>query len=394
VAVGALPAYEIARFLLKNEKTAVMLGIFYLFYPPLQGVTLSGFSPEPFIGTLFLFITCYLIKGDFRKLVLVFSLGLMTHESAVPVIAFIAIYGMLYYRSFRTKGFKASLIILIVCIPYFFFAQYMRSFFGWTGQPSLWREWSLIGATGPLDLPLKILLNPIGAWNSLTFDGMVKLSYAIFLFLPVLFLPLLGWQGLIPAIPYLFISFFSSYSMYYSIEGHYAAFVAPFVFLGFIRGIMKLQCNRRLNVSALKLVKIALLVNVILLTILLPSIYSQYQVFTLNEEHNNILRSFISRIPQNVSVLTQINIFPHLANRPDAYSIPSPLWGDQYKQEGKEILQELSKIDVRYVLLDFKSESYYVAAAQLIESDFIQADKGKYTLMEERDGVKLYILKT
>jgi len=393
VAIGALPAYEIANFFLKNEKVAVMLGIFYLLYPPLQGVTLSGFSPQSFAGTLFLFIVYYLIKGDFKKLALVVPLGLMTHEASVPVIAFIAIYGMLYHKSAKNKGFQASLVILAICVPYFFFAQNMKIFFGWTGQPSLWHEWAFIGATGTTDLPFKILLNPTGAWTALTFDGAAKLLYIIFLLLPVLFLPLLGLRELIPAFPYLFISFFSSYRLYYSLEGHYAAFVAPFVFVGLIHGIMRLRGKLRLNFSVSKLTKLVLLTNVILLIVLLPLVYSKFEVFKINEEHNNVIRSFVLRIPQNVSVLTQSNIFPHLSNRPDAYTIPPPTWGYEYTQVGKEVLRNLTRTDVKYVLLDFKSEPPYFSAADLIYTNFI-VPNGRYSLLDAKDGVVLFCLKT
>lgn len=394
VAIGALPVYEIANFLLKNEKVAVMLGISYLLYPALQGVTLSGFSPESFAGTLFLFIVYYLIKADFKKLALVVPLGLMTHEASVPVIAFIAIYGMLYHKSAKNKGFQAALVILAICIPYFFFAQDMRIFFGWTGQPSLWHEWALIGATSTTDLPFKILLNPTGAWKALTFDGATKLLYITLLLLPTLFLPLLGLRELIPAFPYLFISLFSSYPLYYSLEGHYAAFVAPFIFLGFLHGLMRLQRKPRLKISVLKLAKLALLVTVTSLVILLPLIYSQYQVFNVDEENNNVIRSFISRIPQNASVLTQSNIFPHVSSRPDAYTIAPPIWSPEYERIDKEILQNLSKLDVRYVLLDFSSEPAFSSGADLIYTNFIVPNGNRYSLIDAKDGVVLFCLKT
>lgn len=394
VAIGALPVYETANFLLKNEKVAVMLGISYLLYPALQGVTLSGFSPESFAGTLFLFIVYYLIKADFKKLALVVPLGLMTHEASVPVIAFIAIYGMLYHKSAKNKGFQAALVILAICIPYFFFAQDMRIFFGWTGQPSLWHEWALIGATSTTDLPFKILLNPTGAWEALTFDGAAKLLYITFLLLPALFLPLLSLRELIPAFPYLLISLFSSYRLYYSLEGHYAAFVAPFIFLGFLHGLMRLQRKPRLKISVLKLAKLALLVTVTSLVILLPLIYSQYQVFNVDEENNDVIRSFISRIPQNASVLTQSNIFPHVSSRPDAYTIAPPIWSPEYERIDKEILQNLSKLDVRYVLLDFSSEPAFSSGADLIYTNFIVPNGNRYSLIDAKDGVVLFCLKT
>ena len=394
IAIGAFPAYAIANFFLKNEKVAVMLGILYLLYPLMQGVTLSGFSPESFAGTLFLFILYYLVKADLKKLALVFPLGLMTHEASAPIIAFIGIYGMLYNRSVKNKGFQASLIILITSIPYFFFAQYMRIFFGWTGQPSLWHEWNMIGATSTSDLPVKILLNPIGALNSLTFDWAAKLLYVTFLLLPFLFLPLLGLQGLIPAIPYLFTSLFSSYRLYYSIESHYGAFVAPFIFLGFLHGLVRLQRKSRLKTSLWKLAKLTLLVTVTLLVILLPLIYSQYQVFNVDEEKNNVVRSFISRIPQNASILTQSNIFPHVSNRPCAYTIAPPIWNPEYGRIDKQILQNLSKLDIKYVLLDFSSEPAFSSTASLIYTDFIIPNGNRYSLINAKDGVVLFCLKT
>jgi uncharacterized membrane protein len=390
VALGALPAYDLANFFLKNEKMATILGIFYLLYPPLQGVTLSGFSPEPFAVTFFLFIVLYLVRSDFKELALAVTLGLITHEASSVVIAFIALYGMFFQRSIKTKGFLASVIILIVSIAYFFAAQKMRIFFGWAGIPSLWNEWGLVGATSLMDLPLKIITNPVGAWRALTYDGLTKILYLSIVFLPTLFLPLLGLQGLIPAIPYLCISLLSSYPLYYSIEGHYGAFVVPFIFLALIHGINKLQKNNRYRIFVSKIVKIIFLICVILLVTFLPLIYSKFEIFQVFHEHSTAVYKFISYIPQNASVLTQSNLFPHLSNRPDAYTIPPPMWGEQYRQVGKEMLLNLNESGVDYVLLDFNSSPHYATTAQFIKSDFIDPNSAKYELIGEEDGVMLY----
>ncbi|MEM3696135.1 MAG: DUF2079 domain-containing protein [Candidatus Bathyarchaeia archaeon] len=390
VAIGALPAYDLANFFLKKEKTAAILGIFYLLYPPLQGVTISGFSPEPFAVTIFLFVVLYLVKSDFRKLALAVAFGLLTHEASSVVIAFIALYGMLYNKSIKSKGFLASLIILIISIAYFFAAQKLRIFFGWTGIPSLWNEWGLIGAAGPTELPLKMITNPIGAWRALTYDGLTKISYLSIVFLPTLFLPFLGVQGLIPAIPYLCISLLSSYPLYYSVEGHYGAFMVPFIFLALIHGIYRLQKNNRYQTFVLKIVKITFLICVISLATFLPLMYSKFEIFQVFHEHGTVVYKFISSIPQNASVLTQSNLFPHLSNRPNAYTIPPPSWGEQYRQVGKEMLLNLSESGVDYVLLDFNSSLHYATAAEFIKSDFIDPNSAKYELLDEEDGVMLY----
>lgn len=392
VAAGALPIYEIANFFLKNEKTAVTIGVLYLLHPSLQGITLSGFSPEPFAVTLFAFILYYLIKVDFKKLALALPLGLMTHEAAAPVIAAIGLYGMLHYRSIKNKGFQISLVVLVISIPYFFFANYMRLFFGWTGRPSLWREWAIVGAESVSELPLKIILNPIGALNALASDGAAKLLYVVLLLLPVLFIPLLGLKGLIPAIPYLSMSLLSTYRLYYSLEGHYGAFIVPFIFLGFIHGLVKLQKMNRLKVSMLEFTMFALLMTTIVFATMLPTVYSQYQVFNPNDEHNGIVRNFISRIPQNASVLTQSNIFPHVSNRPEAYTIAPPTWSYEYTRVDKEILANLSKQNIQYVLLDFAAETPYSIAASFIYIEFIFPNIDHYSLIDARDGVVLFCL--
>lgn len=392
VAVGALPIYEIANYFLKDEKAVTIIGILYLLHPSLQGITLSGFSPESFAVTLFAFIMYYLIKVDLKKLVLAVILGLMTHEAAAPVIAMIGVYGMLQHKSIKNRGFQASLIVSAISIPYFFFANYMRLFFGWTGRPSLWHEWVMVGATSASELPIKVILNPVGALSSLASDGAAKLLYLMLILLPVLFIPLLGLKGLIPAIPYLSMSLFSTYRLYYSLEGHYGAFIVPFIFLGFVHGLTKLQEMKRAKFSTLKFTTFAFLTTTIVFATMLPTVYSQYQVFNPNNEHNSIVRSFISRIPQNASVLTQSNIFPHLSNRPNAYTIAPPTWSYEYMQVDKEILANLSKQSIQYVLLDFASELPYSCAASFIYREFIFPNIDKYGLMDAKDGVVLFCL--
>lgn len=394
IALGALPAYGIANYFLKNEKAAVVLGITYLLYPALQGNTLSGFSPESLAVTILLFIVYFLVKADFKKLAVAVPLGLMTHEAVAPVICFVALYGMIRYRSVKSKGFQASLIILAASILYFFMVQDLRVYFGWTGQPSFWHEWAFVGATGPADLPLKVVQNPVGAWTALTFDGVSKLQYLAWLFVPAMFLPLLGLSGLIPAFPFLFISLLSSYPLYYTLQGHYTAFVVPFIFLGFVQGLARLQGKPRLRALVSKLPGLAFVATAILLASLLPFTYGQYQVFSVNGGKYNLIMSFVAQVPQNASILTQSNIFPYVSGRPDAYTIAPPTWSIEYERSDIQILQNLSKLDLRYVLLDFSSDRAYSSAASLIYTEFIVPNESNYSLIRAKDGVVLFCLKT
>ncbi len=392
VALGAIPAYEIARWLLKSDKVATMLGVFYLLYLPLQGVTLSGFSLEAIAVSLFLFSMYYLIKGDFKKLSIVVLLGLATHEASAPIIAFIGLYGVNHYRNPRKRGFQASVIIIILSTAYFVFAQNMRVFLGWTQRPSLWHEWSMISAESPSELPFKILANPSGAWNSLTFSAGAKLSYVLTLLAPAVFLPLFGVQGLLPALPYLAISFFSSYGIYYSVDSHYGAFVVPFLYVALVHGVAWLQKGRVLQVSASKLAKVALLASTFALVLVLPPTYGIYGIAQEDNTHNAVVHEFLSKIPDTASVLTQNNIFPQVSNRANAYTIPSPAWAEEYRIIGKEMLHNLSLTEIDYVLVDLNSEPYSASGGELILYEFILRIDS-YEIMVEKDGVMLFKLR-
>ncbi len=393
VALGSFPVYGIAKILLKDEKIAAILGITYLFYVPLEGLTLSGFSAESFAATIFLFLIYFLLKPDFRLLIPAVALGLLSHEAAVPIIAFIGIYGAIHYRSFKSKGFKVSLAIIAVSVPYFFIAQNLRVFFGWNQSPSLWNEWGLMGANSALEIPLRILTNPIGALNSLSFDAYAKFVYVIFLLLPLAFLPLLGLRGIIPSLPFLSVGLISSYSIYYSNGGHYAAFVAPFFFIGLIYALARIKNVRRLQKYLGRLVWTIVLISVISLTILFPLVSSQYQSVNADVNHNEIVARFLSLIPRNASVLTQNNIFPHVSDRPDAYTIASPSWGQSYEIADKQILKSLSELKLEYVLLDFgSSDAYAVRGASLIYTDFLLPNWQSYGIIASKDGVVLFFL--
>jgi len=391
VALGAIAAYEITNFFLKEEKTAMAFGIFYLLYPPLQGVALSDFCLESIMTTLFLFIVYFLVKGDFKKLTLAVILGLLTHEASAPVIGFIGLYGMWYYKSIKNRGFQASLVILASSIPYFFLAQAMRIFFGWTGRSSLWNEWRLIGAKGLMDLPLKIIMNPAGAWASLTYDGISKILYLLMFLVPCIFLPFLSLDSLIPAIPFLFISFFSSYSTYYNIQSHYPAFLVPFFFVGLIRGILKFRSIFHFNIHTIKIAQISLLLCILSSLFFIPILLSTSRELQVDSGHEKIIYSFMAEIPQNASVLTQNNIFPHLSSRFNAYTIPCPIWGKEYRQVAEKILNNLSEVKIEYVFVDIKSEPYSASAAELIIDKFVSSDK--YITLREEDGVMLFKLR-
>ncbi|HVP92265.1 MAG TPA: DUF2079 domain-containing protein [Acidobacteriota bacterium] len=393
VALGAIPVYELARLILKNDRVALLLGVSYLLYPPLQGAIISGFSLEIIALPIFLFIVYYLIRGDFAKLSLAFILGLATHEASAFVIAFIGLYGAWHYRSLRSKGFQASVIITTMSIVYYVFAQNIRVFLGWTQQPSLWHEWAIIGAESPSSVPFQVIMNPIGALNSLAFDAIAKVVFLLMFLIPLAFLPMVGVSALLPTLPYLFLGLFSSYPGYYSIGSHYGAFLVPFFFVALILGMAKLEKIPRFRVSTMRTAKVVFVLSLVSLVAILPTTYVDYVSFDSGDAHGRILFEALSMIPQNASVLTQNNIFPHVSGRANAYTIPSPNWSKEYQRIANETLQNLRKVEIDYVLIDLKSEPYSASSGTLILNEFV-LKWNNYDKIVDQDGVMLFRLRT
>jgi uncharacterized membrane protein len=137
----------------------------------------------------------------------------------------------------------------------------------------------------------------------------------------------------------------------------------------------------------LKLAALTLLLSSASLLSFLPAHYTTPG----SSEHDKIVHNFMAQIPQNASVLTQSNIFPHLSSRMHAYTIPPPLWAEEYRQVGEEILHNLSTVQIEYVLVDLNSEPYSATAGELILTDFVFRSR-RFNLIGNEDGVMLYRL--
>jgi uncharacterized membrane protein len=182
---------------------------------------------------------------------------------------------------------------------------------------------------------------------------------------------------------------FSSYSGYYSIESHYAAFLAPFFFVALIHGIARLQKRRGFHISASKMAKIVLLLSTMSVIAILPGTYVRHIGLSSKEEHTKILYETIEMIPQNASVLAQNDVFLYVSSRADAYTIPSPKWSKEYQQIAKETLQNLTRVKIDYVFIDLASEPYAASGGKLILEEFVRKKNNYYTIVNN-DGVMLF----
>jgi uncharacterized membrane protein len=330
LALGAFPIYWMSRDLL-GKKVGLVISIVYLVYPPLLLLNWNDFHLESFTSTFLIFSIYYLEREEWKKFSVFTILMMLTIEFAPIIGGFIALYGLLLLSKKKFKNrvaarkyiaFTAILSILMFVLAFETKAAFNTS-------------------TSPLPSPFhSILSNPAGIINVI-FDAdewKWKMLYLINFLAPLVFLPLLAPELLVMALPWIFASFSTTYSPYYSVYFQYTGFVIPFMLLALPKAIerLKLQHVRRI----LYLIFLSTLIFSLYLPVG-PGSPWNYELPTTTDR-TALIQEILPLIPSNASLLTQNDIFPHVSNRINAYMY----------------LPNSSNITPDYILVDINSQWY------------------------------------
>jgi hypothetical protein len=301
---------------------------------------LNEFHLEAFTSTLFLFSVYYLEKADWSKFFVFFVLSLSTIEFAPVIGVFVAVYGFILLAKRQLPRTKRTSIYLFVA------ALISISFLilGITVKELL------NPTTSAVPTPFHYLFsNPSEIFNVLSVQLDLKFKYLIYLFGPVAFLPFLAPEALVMALPWLSLSFVSSYNPYYSIFYFYSGFVIPFIFVALPKAISRFDPSKingfyHFNKKRiLTLLMLSTLVFSIYLPIVTDPTKSWNFTFPLNSPRNELIDQILSLVPSNASILTQNDIFPHVSSRADAYMY----------------LPAFTNVSADYILVDTYSDWYF-----------------------------------
>lgn len=342
LALGSVPIFLISREKL-GEKTAVLISILYLAYPPLHYLNLSDFHLEAFLPVLFLFTVYYLEHEKWPHFLMFLTLSMATIEFTQIIAISIVFYGFLLYRKRQFKNPRKAAGYIIVAffmsVLNFLFALLIKEYFN--------------PYTPAVPSPFHHLLtNPVSLLGVIFDDFGSKLSYLITFFAPLGFIPLLALEPIIMALPWIGASLITSYLPYHLIYFHYNGFLIPFIFIAFIKAVERIQQKNHVSgARARQRVKKFLLIaflSTIILSVYLPAqlpgsppIPWNYQL-PLQNEQTSLYYEVLSLVPQNASILTQNTIFPHISARSEAYLY----------------IPESGKTSVDYILVDVNSFWY------------------------------------
>jgi hypothetical protein len=188
-------------------------------------------------------------------------------------------------------------------------------------------EYVALGET-PSEIVLAPFRHPLDFLAALFAGPERKLSYLVFVFGPVAFLPLLSPSRLVLALPFLTQNLLSTAPHQTSLQTHHAAELIPFVFFAAVGGASNLlrwlEHTRVLSghwdaVDLRRALAGCLLVSSLLFHGLPETFYLRFYARTPQHER---LDAAIRMIPAEASVSTWTKILPHVSHRRTLYRFP------------------------------------------------------------------------
>lgn len=342
LAAGAIPVYLIATLDLQDSKYGLLFSTLYLIYPALWGVNQYEFHDMSFVVPSALFMFYFWKSNNFKGYSIALMLLLISNQFAVVIASAFLVYMLIKGHSVtNTPSPRFMLITLASIILFIAYLQLIPLFpfhSLYTVSPG---SYTFIGSTTFVN-PLPVLQSP---FQSLLTSWPDKLAFLVFLFGPLLLLPLVGYLEMIPAIPWLLVvlTYTPSVSVngigpFYHLYSPWPSFVIPFIFVAAISGLKRV-C-RGLNKGSLKRAFVLMFIVTIAISgyrgafspistptylsvgdYTVPTDFSSttlHGVWPTPVEYASILDGFIPLIPPSYSVLTQNQLGSKLAER-DAF---------------------------------------------------------------------------
>ncbi|MCP8320574.1 MAG: DUF2079 domain-containing protein [archaeon] len=391
IAFGALAVYKLSRLILKNDKYALILALAYLLNPLVIGVTSEWFHLEDFFMVLALFSLYFFFKKSWKSYIAFTILTLMTIEYAAIPLIFFGIFGILLWRrssSRETKTLYIALLTIALAATWFVLAQNVRIMLGYRPE-GIVSGWNILGADSLEQVPMRVLQDPSAAWNALTYDWAAKSLYLLLMFAPLSFIAFLKPLHFLPALPWLVATLLSNYYQHYAIWTHYSSFIIPYLFLATIFGLKEFldSSTAPYTKKLMKLFQISVLVVSIIIIIWGAQGYSHIQTF--DTQRTTSLNEILGLVPNNASIFTQNNIFPHVSGRFEAYTIPSPIW-EGFTSKATEMLNTTLEKKPEYILIDLKANDPGSQATGELIHKTLYKEKLPYGLLVANNGIYLF----
>lgn len=380
LAFGGFLIYVIGREYNFSHRAALILEGLYFINPLVWGVALFDFHEVVFAIPALLIMFLGMKKKSWLFIILGLVIALATKEDVVVALGVFGFVLMIFDYFQHKKLERISIVIFCSAIFTYGIGIIVSHLFS-TGSYNhmlsfLTVRYAYLGL--PLSVAVPLAVHVIFSWYSLYLIG----AYL----LPLALLPLLAPKWIIPALIILLSGILSTDFGQHGILLQYPAAAIPFLFMAFsevlpvtirdpqIQSFIKMTHNRAIIYSLVPLVVISLMFIS----------GGRIKLASLPDVHDAAINQVIALIPDNATVSTSNNIFPHLSSRTDVYldawegEAIAPTGGIQNEVWG------FPENNTEYVIFDTGKDTVMISNLNVILK--------QYTLIKNEDGVVLYRL--
>jgi uncharacterized membrane protein len=383
IALAALiwPLYQLVRHRSQSVWLASVAVVLYVLHPGMWNALLFDFHPVT-LGAAFLIFTLWMLVQRKHLAALIFAgLAMMCKEQIGLSVALLGVYALLFVKRpvqhavaavparrvtqfFRSREWRFGLILVTIGLIWSFSAMAIISpaFQPASGLAHLER-YGRLGNTLP-EILLSPFTKPDVLWSILS--GPKRVAYYGDLLLPLGFLPLLGIEMLLPALPDIALNTLSAFAPSRTLDYHYAVIIVPFLVLATAWGIDRLSrgLGRTLRVNP-RTVLIA--ASIFALVAMGAYQFDRYRGFVpLSNRYASTYTiqprdavgwQLAAQIPAPAIVSAQFNLLPHVSQRQRAHIFPR--------------IEDATYIflDIQGVIEPFQTQEEYQAAVEAVRHD-------------------------
>lgn len=325
VALGAIPAFWLARKHLKSAYAGVVFALVYLLFPGLEAAQMYDWHAYTLTAPFLLAAFCFLEARRFGWMIVFLALAASTKENAPLDAVPIGAYLFLVLRRFRL-----GTALAVAGLAWFAVGTYVVvPHFNAEGQNWLWTRYAGMGGS-PLGAIEYLVRNPQAILAPVPQDP--NWHYIALLLAPVAWLTLLSPTALVLMIPALAVNLLTAYYPMHLIETyHYSAHLVPYVVLGAVYAIGTIG-GLAPPPPRLRRMAIWTLSTVVLATTLVYHHYRGYTPlsgefvgFPVNAHDrlgDELARQITQMAPIDTPLSAQTNLYPHVSHRPNVWMFP------------------------------------------------------------------------
>ncbi|WP_129116648.1 DUF2079 domain-containing protein [Halegenticoccus tardaugens] len=237
------------------------------------------------------------------------------------------------------------------------------------------------GARAPVgDLVGVVLARPHLLVDLLTLDVFQKFAFLVLFFVPVLFVATTDEVTVGALAPFLcFAWLFAGRPIYYMFGAHYPFYLLPFVYIGAARVLGRYRPVGPSRPLLARLFVVVLVLNVAGAA----SVGAERQMLPETTDHDDTLHAAIDTIPEDATVLTQNDVYPHVAERSGATYVVDPGTFDQYQRAH-------GTVTPKYVLLDTRLDTGSIDWSRQVGTALGDRLGDEYGLYRYEDGVWIF----